>query len=324
LSEITEIIERSSLSIPARDLATKIFNRLGQAEAKVHGVPIEEIHFHEVGAVDAIVDIVGFAVGYTMLGVEAAVCSPVAVGGGTVKMEHGVFPVPGPAVLNLLQDKSAPIAESAISYECLTPTGAAILTTIAERWSTLPAMQKIYATGYGAGTKDPDDWPNVTRVVIGESTPSNGARFDHDLVVIIEANIDDFNPQALAYAAERFLSLGALDVTVVPAAMKKGRSGHLISLIAKPEDRNRLEEAVLTETTTIGVRSYEARRTVALREWLDVSMENGIIRVKVAKDRAGKTINAQPEFEDCARYAMENNIPVKDVMSQVIAKMGQK
>lgn len=326
LTEILEIIDKSAISAKAKDLAKRIFTRLGEAEARVHGVPVEEIHFHEVGAIDAIVDIVGFAIAYDLLKIELAVCSPLPVGSGTVEMAHGTFPIPGPAVLNLIQERGAPILSSPIEYECLTPTGAAILTTIADRFDTFPSISKIDGIGYGAGTKESPKHPNVTRVVLGQSSsPSNGAaRFDSDEIVIIEANIDDFSPQALAFATERFLSLGALDVTVVPATMKKSRSGHIITVLSTPEKSRELEEAILTETTTIGIRSYSARRTIALREFTTVKLDRGTIRVKVAKDRHGKTINAQPEFDDCALYAMENGLPIKDVMSQVAGKLASQ
>jgi hypothetical protein len=320
LSDIERIIAQSEISNRAKTLALDIFKRLAVAEAQVHGVTPSAVHFHEVGAVDAIVDIVGFAIGYDLLGIEASYVSPLPLGSGTVSSEHGLFPVPGPAVLNLLKQSAAPTVSSVIDFECLTPTGAAILTTIAAGWGQAPAYREITATGYGAGARDCQSWPNVVRVVLGQSDIVAGeSAFDTEFVAVLEANVDDMNPQALSYAVERLLDAGALDVLVLPAVMKKGRSGHMLSVVCKVEDDVRLKEVILSETSTLGVRSHQCTRLVARREWQAVQLARGTVRIKVARDRSGRITNAQPEFEDCAAYATRHGVPLKDVLTEALA-----
>lgn len=321
LAEIVEIIEKSKISQAARSLAIKIFTRLAEAEGKVHGISPEEVHFHEVGAIDAIVDIVGFAIGFDLLGIEHATISPVPLGSGVTKTEHGLFPVPPPAVLHLLAEAQAPTRASEIDYECLTPTGAAILTTIGAAWGFAPAIDKINSIGYGAGTKESQLWPNVVRLVLGESERiSSSHRFDEEPLFVVEANIDDFSPQALSYAVDRLFEAGALDVAVIPAVMKKGRSGQILSVLTEPGDRSRIQELILAETSSIGVRSHQANRLVAEREWKQISLpRGGNIRIKVALDKSGTAINAQPEFEDCAAYAAAHSLPLKQVIAEAIS-----
>lgn len=321
LSEIEEIITGSQISDAAKDMALRIFRRLAEAESKVHGIPVDQVHFHEVGAIDAIVDIVGFAIAYDMLGINASIVSPVALGTGTTKMEHGNFPVPGPAVVNLISASGAPCSGTEVPFECLTPTGAAILTTVASAWGAPPAFTKITGTGFGAGTKDPADWPNVTRVILGEvaSGPDGRSSSPTEQITVIEANIDDMSPQTLAYSMERLLEEKALDVVVLPAVMKKGRSGHVLQVLCHPKDVPRLEEIIFRETSTIGLRKYSAERSIAQREWKEVDLAAGKVRVKIARDAQGRILNVHPEFEDCAQYAKQNQQSLKDVLNECVA-----
>ncbi len=326
LTEILRIIEHSSIRPAAKKLAAEIFTRLGVAEAKVHGVTPDEVHFHEVGAVDAIVDIVGFAIAYDLMGIEKSIVSPLPVGGGTVSSMHGEFPVPGPATLELIREARAPLAQTSIDYECLTPTGTAILTTIAERFGFQPEMSAIDAIGYGAGSLNPVGHPNVCRVVIGQSVPKKGseksapsARYRSELVAVVECNFDDLSPQVISYASEKLLAEGALDVFVTPCTMKKGRSGHKLSVICRMQDEQLVKEILLAETSTLGVRSNVMERLIAEREMKKVDLSAGAsdaqpVRVKIGKDLDGNVINVQPEFEDCATLARATGKPLKDVL----------
>jgi len=332
LSEILQIIENSSIKAGAKKLAAEIFSRLGIAEAKVHGVTPDEVHFHEVGAVDAIVDIVGFAIAYDLMGIERSIVSPLPVGGGTIASMHGEFPVPGPATLELLRESRAPLAQSNIDYECLTPTGAAILTTIAERFGSNPDMTAIDAIGYGAGSLNPAGHPNVCRIVVGQSVSlkvgeksSSSTRYRSELVAVVECNFDDLSPQVISYTSEKLLNEGALDVFVTPCTMKKGRSGHLLSCLCNLQDQLRIKEILLAETSTLGVRSSVTERLIAERELKKIDIKTGdaaaqSIRVKIGKDLDGNVINVQPEFEDCASVARSTGTPLKDVLSVATSK----
>ncbi len=332
LSEILRIIEQSAIKPGAKKLAADIFTRLGVAEAKVHGVTPDDVHFHEVGAVDAIVDIVGFAIAYDLMGIEKSIVSALPVGGGTVSSMHGEFPVPGPATLELLREARAPLAHTSIDYECLTPTGAAILTTIAERFGSQPDMSAVDAIGYGAGSLNPAGHPNVCRVVIGQSMPKKGSeknapssRYRSELVAVVECNFDDLSPQVISYTSEKLLAEGALDVFVTPCTMKKGRSGHQLSVICRMADELRVKEILLAETSTLGVRSNVTERLIAEREIKNVEIKSGqpegqLVRVKIGKDLDGKVINVQPEFEDCASYARATGTPLKEVLSAAATK----
>ena len=322
LPEILQLIDHADLTPGATSLAKRIFSRLADAEAKVHGVPAEQVAFHEVGAVDSIIDIVGFSIAYDSLQIEKSFGSAVAVGSGTVKTQHGLFPVPGPATFYLLENARMPMASSSIGFECLTPTGAAILAEVVSQWGKQPELTTVGRVGYGAGTKNPPTWPNVCRVVIGESGATmGGARFAAEALSVIEANIDDFSPQALSTVMERLLGAGAMDVTLTPVVMKKGRAGHILSVLCKPEDRYRLQEQILDETSSIGVRWYAAERLVAHREWQEVELSPGRrVRIKIARDNQGHIVNMQPEFEDCARYADEHKVPVKEVLIDALSR----
>jgi hypothetical protein len=305
LHHIVDMIGASPLPGPVRETATQIFTVLGEAEAKVHGIDIQKVHFHEVGAVDSICDIVGAAIGFHLLGIEAVYCSPVNVGGGTVKADHGVMPVPTPATALLLAGK--PIYSKGPQVELTTPTGAAIVAAMAKGFGPIPAM-KIARTGFGAGDSDFTEQANLLRVLIGERS---GA-LETTSVAVLEANIDDASPQILGYTLERLMREGALDASIEPVVMKKNRPGHLLRVVAKLEDRERLATIVFAETPTLGVRLTSAERLVAEREIRTVETPWGPVRVKVA---GGHTA---PEYDDCRKIAEEKNVPLRDVMAAVL------
>jgi uncharacterized protein (TIGR00299 family) protein len=279
LSAILEILEKSQLAPGVRERAGAIFRKLGEAEARVHDVPLEKIHFHEVGAVDAIVDIVGACVGFHVLGIEKFACSPLNVGGGTAKMAHGVLPVPAPATANLLQGR--PTYSNGVQKELVTPTGAAIVATLCDTFGPQPSMS-VSAIGYGAGTADLEGQPNVVRIMVGEAAEKTVAEFDEEIAVV-EANLDDMNPQIYGYFLEKALGAGALDVYTTPVQMKKNRPGTLLTVLCKPQDTNALMSLIFAETTTFGVRSYRAQRRVLPREWVNVGTEFGDVRIKVSR-----------------------------------------
>lgn len=304
LSGIVKIIDRGELSDRARQNAKAIFQKLGEAEAASHNVPIEKVHFHEVGAVDSIADIVGACVALDQLDVTQLYCSPVNVGSGTVNTEHGVLPVPAPATARLLT--GAPVYANGPTMELTTPTGAAVAVTLAERFGPLPPM-KVVRTGHGAGTRDFPGQPNVLRVILGETTPADEAL----TVSVIEANIDDLNPQVLAWSAERLLEAGALDVTIEPIIMKKGRPGNLLRVIAKPEDRELLAQQIFAETSTLGLRVYSAERRVRARTFVEVETPYGKINVKVSSEG-----DFAPEYEDCRKLAAASGAPLKQIIAE--------
>jgi uncharacterized protein (TIGR00299 family) protein len=304
LSHIVKIIGRANLSERAKRDAVAVFQRLGEAEAAVHQVPIERVHFHEVGAADSIADIVGACVAFDQLGIGTIICSPVNVGSGTVNTEHGVLPVPAPATALLLV--SVPVYSRGPAVELTTPTGAAVAGRLAESFGAMPPM-KLIRTGYGAGGYDFAEHANVLRAVLGERTEVDEALN----VAIIEANIDDLNPQILGYATERLLAEGALDVTVQPLLMKKDRPGNLLRVIARPEHRERLAQIVFDETSTLGLRIYAAERRVQSRSWTVVDTPHGKVRVKVSGEG-----NYAPEFEDCRRLALESGVALKHIIAE--------
>jgi pyridinium-3,5-bisthiocarboxylic acid mononucleotide nickel chelatase len=312
LIEIRELIGKASISDSAKRTAIAIFEALGAAESKIHTTPIESIHFHEVGAVDAIVDIVCAVVGAEALGVDEIICSPLNVGGGSVKCAHGTFPVPAPATVELL--KEAPVYSSDIQAELVTPTGAAIVKTLARRFSSFPEM-KIEKSGYGAGSRDFPGHPNVVRLTIGEAASTLAAETASDTVTVLEANFDDLNPQVFGYVIGRLFEEGALDAFGMPVQMKKNRPGTLLTVLCKPEDANKLTQLIFTETTTLGVRRrQEARQTLA-RRWESVRTEWGEVRIKIASTN-GTVTNYAPEYEDCRRIAAEHHVPLKTVMQE--------
>ena len=324
LHEIRGIIDQAEISRHAKNISIKIFEALGEAEAEIHNTSIEKIHFHEVGAVDAIVDIVCAAVGAETLAVEEWICSPLNVGGGTVQCAHGTLPVPAPATLKLLRD--APVYSSGPQVELVTPTGAAIVKTLCNRFTSFPAM-KVERSGYGAGTREFPDHPNVLRLTIGESitetahTPPSAATIqeipERDRIAVLEANLDDLSPQVLGYAMERLLAEGALDVFSIPVQMKKSRPGALLTVLAKTEDADRLSKLIFAETTTLGVRCREEYRQVLTRRWETVATTWGPVRIKIA-NMNGTVSNYAPEYEDCRALAEAQHVPLRTVIQEAV------
>ncbi len=312
LSEIRKIIAAAEISESAKQTAISIFEALGAAEAKIHNVPVEQIHFHEVGAVDAIVDIVCAAVGAEALGVDEIVCSRLNVGGGVVKCAHGTFPVPAPATLELLKD--APVYSSGLQAELVTPTGAAIVKTLAKRFSTFPEM-RVEKSAYGAGSREFSEHPNVLRLVIGEESAGLVAKTGSDTVTVLEANLDDLNPQVFGYVMERLLEEGALDAFGLPVQMKKNRPGTLLSVLCRPADADTLTQLLFTETTTLGVRRRDESRQTLARRWESVRTQWGEVRIKIASMN-GTVTNYAPEYEDCRRIAAEYHVPLKTVIQE--------
>ena len=313
LSAILEIFENSQLSESVRKRAAAIFRKLGEAEASVHDVAIEKIHFHEVGAVDAIVDIVGACIGFDALGIEKFACSPLNVGGGTAKMAHGILPVPAPATAKLLQGK--PTYSNGVQRELVTPTGAAIVSTLCDTFGPQPQMT-VSAIGYGAGSIELEGQPNVVRIMIGEAADKVITGFDEEISVI-EANLDDMNPQIYGYFLEKALAAGALDVYTTPVQMKKNRPGTLLTLLCKPQDANALMSLVFAETTTFGARTYRAQRRTLPRESVNVHTQFGDVRVKLSRVN-GRILHVAPEFDDCRKLAVEKNVPLQRVFNEAM------
>jgi uncharacterized protein (TIGR00299 family) protein len=306
LPQIVKMIEASRLADRAKQNAVKVFEALGAAEARVHGVPVEKVHFHEVGAVDSICDIAGACQALEMLGVEAVHASKVNTGSGTVEADHGVMPVPTPATALLLE--GVPVYARGPETELTTPTGAAILAALAKSYGAMPPMT-IERSGFGAGTKEFPMMANVLRVIVGTAAAAREAVF----VSIIEANIDDANPELLGHAMERLLEAGALDVTLEPVYMKKQRPGVRLSVIAPPEAQDRLAALVFDETTTLGVRFWQAERRVLPRAHVAVETPYGRVRMKVS------AAGSAPEYEDCRRLASESGKPLKEIYAAAIA-----
>ncbi|HEY4677013.1 MAG TPA: nickel pincer cofactor biosynthesis protein LarC [Candidatus Angelobacter sp.] len=315
LKEIRQIIQAAGISQPAKDRAIKIFEALGAAEAKVHNTDVEKIHFHEVGAIDAIVDIVCASVGAEALGVDEWVCSPLNVGGGTVVCAHGAFPIPAPATLELL--KNAPVYSGEIQKELVTPTGAAIVSVLASRFSHFPAI-KTEKIGYGAGTRNFKNSPNVLRLTIGETTATDHeSPFPVEEISVLEANVDDMTPQVFGYVMEQVLQNGALDAFGTPVQMKKSRPGMLLTVLCRTEDSQHLTKFILAETTTLGVRMRRESRAALTRRHVSVSTKWGDVRMKLA-NLNGSISNYAPEYEDCRQIAKEKKVPLKTVMQEAI------
>ena len=312
LTEIRQIISKAGIPDSAKKTAIAIFDALGAAEAKIHNTSIESVHFHEVGAVDAIVDIVCAAVGTEALGVDEIECSPLNVGGGTVKCAHGTFPVPAPATVELLKDAS--VYSSGVQAELVTPTGAAIVKTLASRFAAFPEM-KIEKSGYGAGSRDFPGHPNVVRLTVGEAASSLATKTASETITVLEANLDDLNPQVFGYVMDRLLEEGALDAFGMPVQMKKNRPGTLLTVLCKPEDASKLTQIIFTETTTLGVRQRDEVRQTLARRWENVDTQWGEVRIKIASMN-GTVTNYAPEYEDCRRIAAEQHVPLKTVMQE--------
>ena len=314
LPEIFTLIDGSALSPAGRDRAKAMFQRLGEAEAAIHQMPVDQVHLHEVGSLDSIIDIVGAVFAMEWAGADRIVCSPLNVGGGLVTSAHGVFPVPAPATVRLLGE--APVYSGAVQKELVTPTGALIATTYASSFGPIPAMS-VERVGYGAGDRDDPVTPNVLRVLIGRETGIGEAA----RVTVIECEIDDMNPQIFGVVMDRLYAAGALEVFYIPVQMKKNRPGTLLTVVAPPELRARMTDVIFRETTTIGLRHHDVDRECLERAIVAVETPIGTVRFKVAS-RDGGVLNATPEFEDCAKLAAANNLPVKEVQAIALRAYG--
>jgi uncharacterized protein (TIGR00299 family) protein len=308
LPDVEAILAKSQMTDRQRQLALSIFRKLAEAEAAVHGMPVERVHFHEVGALDSIADIAGAAVGFDLLGIERFTCRSVPPGSGTVKCAHGLMPVPAPATAMLL--KGVPLAKAPATGELVTPTGAAILATVVNEFTDQPDLT-IETIGCGAGRKNFDEQPNILRVFLGESASRGGA----DTVTVIETNLDDVSPEVIGYCFERLFSAGALDVFAVPIQMKKQRPGVLLSVIADQAAVARIETILFRETGTFGIRKHTATRSKLQREETSVSTPWGPVRAK--KGWRGEMELLTPEYEDCARVARDNGVPLREVFDAV-------
>lgn len=307
LADLLKIINDSQLNTAVKNRASRVFTLLAEAESEVHNVPIQRIHFHEVGALDAIIDVVGACIGFELLGIERFVCSPLHVGSGTVEIAHGRFPVPPPAVVSLL--RGAPIYSTEVKGELVTPTGAAIIKAVTQEFGPLPPMV-VSSIGYGAGSREYKDFPNALRIVIGET--SDQPVQDVERLMMIETNIDDMSPQIFGYVMERAFELGALDCYFTAVQMKKNRPGTLVSILCKPAEQTRLCEMLLVETTTLGVRSYEVERVALQRAIVTVETPYGAIDMKEARMN-GRLLRAVPEYEQCRRAALAADVPLREV-----------
>ena len=326
LDDIRRIIDGSGVSKASKQRSIQIFERLAEAEARVHGTNPDNIHFHEVGAVDSIIDTVGAVIGFEMLGVERFFCSALRVGSGRIEAAHGLLPIPAPATAELLH--GVPVYAGELEGEFVTPTGAAIVGTFCEEFGPLPSM-RVARVGYGAGSRDPRGFPNALRLILGdmqeisqtetkEGSQTKAGVASEETIVVVETNIDDMNPQVCGFVMERALAAGALDVFVAPVQMKKDRPGILLTVLCKPEALNSMIDLLLAETTTLGVRYYQASRRVLERVIETVETQYGRVRIKVAR-HGGRTLHFQPEYDDCARLALEANAPLIEVQSAASA-----
>ena len=319
LADIREIIANSKLSDLARSRSIQAFERLAEAEARAHGTTVDKVHFHEVGAIDSIIDVVGVMIGVEMLGVDRFVSSSLRVGYGTVKAAHGLLPVPAPGTAELL--RGAPIYAGQIEGEFVTPTGAAIVTSLCESFGPLPALS-IERIGYGAGSRNPEGFPNALRLVVGELSDQKTSE-PENAVVVIETNIDDMNPQVYEHVLRLAFKLGALDAFITPVQMKKSRPGVLLTVLCEPMLLNPMIDMLLAETTTLGVRYYDAKRRILARAIEMVETEYGSVRVKVARS-GGRALHFQPEYEDCLRLAEAADVPLIEVQAAASAAYRKK
>jgi hypothetical protein len=313
LCSILNMVEQAGLAPRAAERAARVFRRLGEAEAKVHNTAVEDVHFHEVGALDSIVDVVGACIGFDLLGIEQFACSPLNVGAGFAETAHGRLPVPAPATAEMLRGVST--FSSGIEKELTTPTGAAIVSALTTQFGPLPAMT-TQAIGYGAGSWELPGQPNVLRIFIGEAA-ARAAVPGEEVVTVIETNLDDMNPQIYGYFVEQALAAGALDVFSTPVQMKKNRPGMLLTILCQSAAASRMMELLFRETTTIGVRTYDARRHTLERERVAVDTPLGLIHMKLAR-LDGRLLNVAPEYEDCRRIAAERGLPLKQVLAEAV------
>jgi len=308
LSDITAILDNSALAAADKAQALRVFQRLAEAEARVHGSSPEEVHFHEVGAVDAIIDIVGVVCGLRLLGVQAVQASPLPLGRGFVRAAHGVLPLPAPAVVELLQ--GVPITGTSAPGETVTPTGAALLATLAERFGPLPAM-RLQGSGHGAGRREAD-YPNVVRLLLGETEEAPNV----EMLVVLETNIDDMNPQLYEHVLARLFEAGALDVWLTPVYMKKNRPGQVLAALGRTAQENALSQIIFTETTTLGLRRRLVERQSLGRQMLQVTTRYGVAQVKAAI-LDGQVLRLIPEYDDCRRLAAATGAPLREVLLEV-------
>ncbi len=310
--EMRKIIDGSSLPEGIKELGLKILLRLAQAEAAIHGVKVDEVHFHEIGCIDTLVDAVGVALGASHFCWGTIICSPLPMTRGFVETEHGRLPLPAPATVALL--KGVPIVPVSVEGETVTPTGAAIVTTLASGFGSLPAME-VTGVGYGAGTRNPEGMPNLLRIIHGKQVEEKA-----EGIWVLEADVDDMIPEFLPYLIQLLLKQGALDAAVIPIQMKKGRPGFTIRCLATVAKREELAQLILRESTTLGIRMYPAERVILAREEREVETKYGTIRIKVAFDREGKIVNLMPEYESCRQAAEEKKVPLKEVYQEAISK----
>jgi uncharacterized protein (TIGR00299 family) protein len=310
-SQIFSMISDSTLNANVKRIATDIFTKLAISEGKVHHIAPEDVEFHEVGAVDSIVDTVGTAIGFDALGIERFLCSAINVGAGFIHCQHGIYPVPTPATADLLRD--ATIYSKHANTELVTPTGAAILAGVVNKFTSLDGFA-IERIGYGAGTKTFAEFPNCVRLLMGEERAINRSVGE---VTVIETNVDDMTPQNIGYVTDRLLEAGALDVLTIPVQMKKGRPGHLIQILAPLERTQALSRIIFEETTTIGIRRHSVSREILDREIVEVKTEYGAVRFKVSR-LEGKIVTSTPEYEDCARIAKASGVPLKIIQTAAV------
>lgn len=322
MRDIAALLIKSELPKSVVERAMRIFHHLAVAEGKVHGMPPEQVHFHEVGAVDAIVDVVGAVVALDLLGIEQVACSPLPIGSGFVDCEHGKMPVPVPAVVELV--RTVPVYDNGETGELVTPTGAAILTTLARSFGPMPRM-RLAGSGYGAGKREGKTLPNVVRVLVGqaEGSPEGQASPEAEsadpVVGVLETNIDDQNPQMFEHVVDRLFAAGALDVFLTPVIMKRGRPGIKLTVVVTPDKQVDCQQIVFAETTSIGLRYYTVRRKVLDREIVPVETDFGTVRVKIARDM-GAIANLAPEYRDCVAAAQAKGVPLKQVWQATLAK----
>ncbi|NWK54395.1 nickel pincer cofactor biosynthesis protein LarC [Verrucomicrobiaceae bacterium N1E253] len=306
LKDLCEVVENSGVSDRVKERAVRVFTRICQEEARIHNMAVDEVHLHEVGGVDAIVDVVGVLAAVELMGIERVTVSPLPMGRGFIHGAHGQIPLPAPATLGLL--KGVPICGSPIDVEFVTPTGAALLTELADAWGVLPSMT-LQEVGYGAGTRDLEI-PNVLRVLIGASSESGA--WQSESITVLETHLDNDRGETLGHAFEKIMEAGALDVVSIPAQMKKNRPAHVVKVLAKPEDADRLERLLFEETSTLGVRRSDTRRDALHRDFDTVDTRYGKIQVKVAKLPSG-ALRATPEYEDCRKAAEEHGVSLHTV-----------
>lgn len=321
LHSIEKIIDESALSETVKGNSKAIFRRLAEAEAKVHGIEVEKVHFHEVGALDAIIDVVGSCVAFEILGIERFACSKIHVGSGFVEMEHGKFPVPPPAVAELL--RRIPIYSTEIEGELITPTGAAIISALCNSYGSLPEME-VEQTTYGAGTREYEKFPNTLRILIGETAEQYKANDQlssrSEQLTLLETNIDDASPQVLAYVMERAFEIGANDCWFTPIQMKKNRPAVMLSILCTGENKLAMLELIYSETTTLGIREREIKRNILEREVISVNTRFGKIDVKIGRFE-GRIVNTMPEYEQVKKAAVEHHVTFKLVRDTVLSEI---